>query len=229
MHKYLCDYAEKFGVMDKIRFESRVVEVKRRGGKGQGWKALVHEKAEKEPVWMECEKLIVATGVLSAPHMPSFAGQSSFNAPIVHSSDLGTFSTTTLGNPAIQTIAVLGGGKSAYDAVYLACKTGHKVEWIIRKSGRGPAWVGTPHASIGPFKPWRERLITRRIVSFMSPWVGGDFSGFEWLRWLLHFTMIGNWICQLFWANIHRTTADDCGYRKDERIRVLEPEHNPLW
>lgn len=36
-------------------------------------------------------------------------------------------------------VTVLGGSKSAYDAVYMFASNGFAVHWVIRKSGYGPS------------------------------------------------------------------------------------------
>lgn len=242
MHAYLCAYADKFNVTDKIRFNSRVVEVRRRGEEGrggsinedekqaQGWQVEVEAKQAEGRQVLECHKLIVATGILSAPHMPTIKGADGFGAPIVHSSAFGTHEQATLlQDPEVRTIVVLGGGKSAYDAVYLAARTGHAVDWVIRRSGRGPAWVFPPYTYLGPFKAWKERLPVRRIFSFMSPWVFPDLSGWAWLRRFLHFSPVGRRISDAFLGAIHHDTIRDVGYETDERFKILQPEVNPFW
>lgn len=228
MNEYLCKYAEKFRVADKIRFNTRVVEV-RRGRGDSGWSVEIERGRGGGTEVLECRKLIVATGILSKPHMPALEDADSFGGPIIHSSDLAFGASKVLSDPNVQRVAVIGGGKSAYDAVYLAAKTGHKVEWIIRKSGRGPAWVFPAYTNIGPLKAWRERLTVRRISSFMSPWVWADLSGMGWLRRFLDTNPVGKRISKLFWFMIHHDTINDCGFESDRRLKILQPEKNPLW
>jgi cation diffusion facilitator CzcD-associated flavoprotein CzcO len=229
MHEYFTAYATHFKLLERIQFRTKVVEVRQQeDGHGSGW-TLTAESAGGKKQTFECGKLIVATGVLSVPHMPSIKGLDSFSGPFVHSSEMGPQADALVRNPDVKTVAVLGGSKSSYDAVYLAATTGHKVEWIIRKSGRGPVWVFPPHTYLGPFKAWRERLITRRLFSFMSPCIWKDLSGFGWLRNLLHATRVGKFISQGFWGAIHADMLRDCGYRTDDKLRILEPEQNPFW
>jgi cation diffusion facilitator CzcD-associated flavoprotein CzcO len=226
MHAYLVAYAQHFELTSRIRFKTYVVQVSKRD-EGHGWHVHVDVAGQRQV--LSCNKLAVATGVLSVPHLPDLKGAHDFQAPYIHSSQLGPECETLMKNPGIQTIAVLGGCKSAYDAVHLAASTGHKVEWIIRKSGRGPTWVFPPHTFLGPIKVWRERLVTRRFLSFMSPCIFPDFSGLSWLRNFLHFNSIGKFISQKFWAAIHADTIHDCAYRTDPKLGVLEPEQNPFW
>ena len=49
-------------------------------------------------------------------------------------------------------------------------------------------------------------------------------NGFGWLRSLLHHTRVGRFITQHFWAHIRDVTLEDCGYRHDEALNILEPE-----
>ncbi|KAK3320438.1 cofactor FMO1 FAD enzyme [Cercophora scortea] len=232
MHAYLAAYAEHFNITPKIRFNTRVIEIRRRPGK-DGWDVETTSTTTtdgKVSTVLSCRRLVVATGVLSVPHLPTIQGAEDFDAPIIHSSELGPKADAVFHNPEIKTVAVLGGCKSAYDAVYLAATTGHKVEWIIRKSGRGPTWVFPTHTFLGPFRAWREKLVTRRVISLMSPWVWPDLSGFGWLRDILHGgNRVGDFIKTKFWAAIHADTVRDCLYRTDDRLGVLEPEQSPYW
>lgn len=226
MHTYLCAYADKFNVADRIRFHTKVVEV-RRGPEEQDWVVEVEQQGGARDV-LACRKLIVATGILSTPHMPTIQGASDFGAALVHSSEFGTQPRETV-KTAVETVAVLGGGKSAYDAVYLAAQRGHRVEWIIRTSGRGPAWVFPPYTYLGPFRAWKERLPVRRLFSFLSPWVFPDRSGWSWLRRFLQGHALGRHLSEAFLRAIHRDTIRDVGYATDPRFQVLQPEANPFW
>lgn len=227
MNAYLCAYATQFDLTRRVRFNTRVVAI-RRSTDEEGW-ALTTENVQTGTATLECRKLVVATGILSVPHFPDLEGAGGFDGPILHSSELGPASGALVDGPDVKTVAVVGGGKSAYDAVYLAASTGHKVEWIIRRSGRGPVWVFPPHTYIGPFKAWRETLITRRFFSLMSPCIWPDFSGLAWLRDLLHFNTIGKFISKTFWEVIYADTLRDCGYRTDPKFNILEPEQSPFW
>ncbi|KAK3371075.1 cofactor FMO1 FAD enzyme [Lasiosphaeria ovina] len=229
MHAYLTAYAEHFGIADKIRFNTKAVNVRRRDGNGAaagggGWDVEL-EGGEV----LQCRKLVVATGVLNEPSLPRIDGIESFGAPFLHSCDLGPQAHTLTEDPQISTVAVLGGGKSAYDAVYLAATSGHRVEWIIRRSGRGPSWVFPTHTMLGPVRAWREQLVLRRVLSFMSPCVFPDLSGLGWLRRFLHTSAVGRFVASKFWAAIHADTVRDCRFRADPRFAVLEPEHSPFW
>lgn len=151
MHRYLTAYAQEHGLLERIDFGVKVDEVAPL--KEGGWKLQVNSPAYST---LQTRKLLVATGLTNVPHRPFIAGSGDFSAPILHSEALGREYPTLTKDPEVQTVAVIGGGKSAYDAVYMAVNAGHKVEWVIRKSGKGPEWIFPPHTFIGPFKARRE-------------------------------------------------------------------------
>ncbi|KIX07719.1 uncharacterized protein Z518_02373 [Rhinocladiella mackenziei CBS 650.93] len=223
MHAYYKAYAERSDLLKLIDFETYVQEISRLEGT-EGWNLKLNSGSTTD---VQTKKLIIATGVTNHPHRPVLQDSESFRGPIIHSAELGTKGNLLIKDPEVKTIAVLGGGKSAYDAVHFAGSSGRRVEWIIRKSGKGPEWVFPSHTNIGPISTPRERLTSRRIVSFFSPCLWKD--GFSWIRYFLHFTTLGKLISQKFWANIHQATLDDCGMLKDERTKVLEPEQSPFW
>ena len=224
MHQFFKQYAQRFDVLRRIDFETRVLEVTRLEYQ-QGWNLKVQKPSGQEE--LQTRKLIIATGVTNQPHRPHIEGAENFDGPIVHSAELGKQSGSIVKDPEIKTVVVLGGGKSAYDAVFLAAMAGKEVEWIVRKTGKGPSWVFPSHVQLGPIRAWREKLPLRRILSCFSPWFWQD--GLSWLRYFLHFTGIGKKITQTFWADIHHTTLKECLYAKEEPLNILEPEQSPFW
>ena len=220
MHSYMKAYAENFDILRLIDFESPVAEVSKLQGL-EGWNVKLGSGTD-----IQTRKLIVATGVTNAPNRPQLDGSQEYGAPIMHSADIGTRGSAVTEDANVEVVAVLGGGKSAYDAVHLAGKAGKRVEWIIRKSGKGPEWI-FPARTMGPLQAVREKLSTRRFVSFFSPCLWND--GFGWIRHFLHATSIGKAISKKFWASLHQATLADCGMLKDERTKVLEPEQRSVF
>jgi cation diffusion facilitator CzcD-associated flavoprotein CzcO len=218
VHRYIRAYSERSDILKLVDFETKVLEIEQIGPQ-KGWNLKVSNGSLAE---VQTKKLIIATGATNVPHRPKIQNIEAFNGPIIHSGELGKKSTSLTEDASVQTIAVLGGGKSAYDAVYLAATAGRNIEWIIRKSGKGPEWIFPSHTYLGPFKALREKLPSRRIVSVFSPTLWKDGLGV--LRYFLHFTSIGKKIAQKFWANLHLATLTDCGMLKDESTKVLEPE-----
>jgi cation diffusion facilitator CzcD-associated flavoprotein CzcO len=163
MHQFYKRYAQKWDILKRIDFETQVIDISRLESQ-PGWNVKVL-KPSGEHV-MQTKKLIIATGVTNRPHVPSITGSGQFDGPIVHSGELGKRSGLIVKDPDIKVVTVLGGGKSAYDAVYLAASAGKEVEWVIRKSGKGPAWVFPSHVQLGPIKAWREVRIATALNVF---------------------------------------------------------------
>ena len=224
MHEYLKQYAQKWDILRRIEFETFVKEITRLEER-EGWSVRVR-KGDMEQE-MQTKKLIIATGITHRPHKPHIEGAENFEVPIIHSAEMGKLSGPIMKDPNVKTVAVLGGAKSAYDAVYLAATSGKEVEWIIRKSGRGGCWIFPSFAQLGPFKAWREKIPVRRFVSCFSPCFWPD--GMGWLRSFLHFTSFGKSIAQAFWRKMHAETLHECQYKEDKALNTLEPEQSPFW
>ncbi len=156
MHKFFKAYAQQSDILRRINFETEVLQITRLEGT-QGWNVNVRTPAGDE--LMKAKKLIIATGVTNQPHRPTIDGAAEFDGPIIHSAELGKRSGAVVNDPEISSVAVLGGGKSAYEAVYLAAMAGKEVEWIMRRSGKGPSWVFPSHVQLGPIRAWREACL----------------------------------------------------------------------
>lgn len=122
LHDYLTAYAKKFGVLERIRFNTKVESVER-GEKG-GW--LLQTSTQST---IFAKKLVVATGLTSQAFMPTFEGEDSFEAPLFHSKDFLQHNETI---KSAKRVTVLGGTKSAWDAVYAYASEDVEVDWIIR-------------------------------------------------------------------------------------------------
>ncbi|TLS27585.1 hypothetical protein PpBr36_04169 [Pyricularia pennisetigena] len=259
MNAYFKAYAEHFQLTARIRYNAKVIEV-RRPAEGEGWLVEVEDPSKPHDndddddddeqqqqqqqhlqPWTEtlrCRKLIVATGVNPKPRIAEMRGAADFKGPIIHSSEMGPQFEAVFnggrdkegdGARRKKSICVIGGSKSSYDAAYLACVTGHQVDWVIRETGRGPSWIMPSWARMGPFKLVRERLARVRFISFMSPWAFDDFSGVGWLREAVHGTAAGRFVKGKFWKLMHFTTAVQTGFKGKSPHMVLEPEHSPFW
>jgi cation diffusion facilitator CzcD-associated flavoprotein CzcO len=82
-------------------------------------------------------RLIVATGLTSAPSIPELAGSKIFEGFQLHNKEFPKCSNL-LEN--MQSVCVIGGPKSGWDMVYECASMGLKVNWVIRESGHGPVW-----------------------------------------------------------------------------------------
>ena len=127
MHDYLTKYAEKFDILDKIRFEAKVVTAEHQDGPDGGWILTVRKGSAERKI--AAEKLVVATGLTSEPFLPHFEGQEEFGVPLFHSRDFLKHADTL---ESAKVVTVFGGTKSAWDAVYAYASKGIKVSWVIR-------------------------------------------------------------------------------------------------
>jgi cation diffusion facilitator CzcD-associated flavoprotein CzcO len=167
VHDYLEKVAEKFDIADKIRYSTRAISAEQNNSSG-GWivKSVsgASESSEGVESTILARKLIVACGLTSEPFLPYFEGQSSFGKPIFHGKDFAQHADTL---ETSRRVTVLGGGKTGWDAAYAHAVKGVHVDWVIRKSGHGPAWMSPPFVT--PLKKWLEKLVMTRALTFFSP------------------------------------------------------------
>ena len=125
---YLFKYAEKFGISDKIRYQSSVLTAEHQDGPEGGWVLTVRSKSDESK--LVAKKLVVATGLTSDPFLPHFEGQEDFETSrIFHSKDFWYHKDSI---DTAKRVTVFGGTKSAWDAVYAYGSKGVKVDWVIR-------------------------------------------------------------------------------------------------
>lgn len=127
MHDYLTAFARAFSVLERTRFDSRVLSIER-GEKGAGWCLTVGSKGGGESKLL-ARKLVLATGMTSQPFVPKFKGSEEFGRPLFHSVEFWQHRETL---QTLERVTVLGGTKSAWDAVYAYATKGVHVDWVIR-------------------------------------------------------------------------------------------------
>lgn len=193
VQQYMEKYAEHFGFTDRIRLETSVQSAEHR--LDETW--LLSTKTATEEKNIVAKKLIVATGITSQAYLPSFQGQETFEAPLVHCRDMLAHEETLFHGKG-ERMTVFGGTKSAWDAVYAGATSGKQVDWVIRESGHGPTWMAPPYVT--PLKKWLEKLVTTRLLTWFSPCIWGDADGFANVRSFLHGTWLGRKIVDGFWT-----------------------------
>ncbi|KAB8227201.1 flavin-binding monooxygenase-like protein [Aspergillus alliaceus] len=171
------------------------------------------------------KKLIVCTGITSQPFLPTFPGQDTFGAPLFHCRDLLQYQDDLL--QANKRITVLGGTKSAWDAVYAAATAGAHVDWVIRDNGHGPVWMAPPYVT--PLKKWLEKLVTTRLLTWFSPCIWGSADGCHRIRSFLHGTWIGRKIVDAFWSILGNDVIQLNQYDAHPETRKLKPWFSPFW
>jgi cation diffusion facilitator CzcD-associated flavoprotein CzcO len=165
VHQYLSDYADRFDLTRRIRLNTFVTTAKQAD---DGWLLTIKSKdgVARE---LSTHKLVVATGLTSDPHMPSFVGAEDFGGEIFHSKE---FAKHSVDMDSARQVVVLGGSKSAWDVAYGYAMAGAQVHLVIRESGRGPGTMAPPYVT--PFKKWLEKLVHTRFLTWFSPCVWGD-------------------------------------------------------
>lgn len=136
VHNYVEDYVDKFDLRRRIHYSTKVTIVERLKEPDQ-WRLTADAG-----LTVTCDKLIIATGLMSNPFVPSIPGMDTFGSPVMHTRDLRDHAARILASAS--SVTVYGGRKSAQDAVHYFASNGVKVNWCIRESGHGCGWlVGT--------------------------------------------------------------------------------------
>ena len=237
VYSYLCKYAERFGLIRRIRQNTRVVCATHNAtDAAKSWALEVQTLSFSGDVGsgrknysITCSKLIIATGTASQPLLRSFPGMAQFRKSIIHSSDLGRLGQSLVSDSTVSRVAVLGGSKLAHDAVYMFATSGKRVTWLTRSSGRGAMPMAKPNTQMGPWSFWLESLLTTRILSWfgLCPWSDGD--GFGWVRWALHNTSPGRRLVKGYFANMSAESAQQSGILDHQKTKVLVPKQTLLW
>ncbi|MCJ1308628.1 hypothetical protein MMC25_002281 [Agyrium rufum] len=233
IYEYICRYAERFDLVKRVQLNTKVVRaVNDERHEKSTWRVQTTstggEKKERSG-FITCEKLIVATGQASQPFTPSITGMDEFRRPIMHSAQLGTQGQSLLADPALKHVTVLGGSKSAHDAVYMFATGGKRVTWLTRRTGRGTMPMAKAYTQMGPWSVWLEGLLMTRSLSWFGacPWSEGD--GFGYIRWLLHNTAAGRSLVKGYFTNMSSESMAQSGILQDEKSRALVPDQTLMW
>ncbi|KAL2169068.1 hypothetical protein VTG60DRAFT_6490 [Thermothelomyces hinnuleus] len=216
MFEYLRQYAERFGILNKIRYDSVVTTARHQDSGDGGWILTVQNSNTRRQVF--ARKLIMAAGLTSEAFLPHIKGQEQFGVPIFHSKDFAKH-VDILDSAA--RVTVFGGTKSAWDVVYAYASRGIKVDWVIRATGHGPIWISPPYVT--PFKKWLEKLVHTRLLTWFSPCIWGDTDGYGGIRRFLHGTAIGRAITNAFWSMIGDDVLARNKYDSHPELRKLKP------
>ena len=246
IHKYMCDFAEEFDLMERIQLRTQVLTAELIDE--HEWKLKVvswepssstddltsektnsDDQSQSHEYSITCAKLIVATGLTSTPTPMSIAGSQTFKSPIVNFASLPHTAPALLSSPNTHHVTIYGGSKAAYDCVYLFASSGKRVTWVIRASGHGPTYMSPSHINLGPFRVWVEKLMANRVLTWLSPCVWGHADGFGWIRGLLHGTWVGRKVVGRFWREITGEIIGQTNLKKHQQLQKLLPLENVFW
>ncbi|KAK1145866.1 hypothetical protein N8T08_003812 [Aspergillus melleus] len=242
VQRYMEAFLERFNLWGMVRLGVKVESVRvdeEENGNGDGWvletATVESDTATASPANATAEdevqdkqtiharKLIVCTGITSQPYLPTYAGQDSYAAPLLHCRDL-PLHQDQIFHPNSR-VTVFGGTKSAWDAVYAAASAGARVDWIIRENGHGPVWMAPPYVT--PLKKWLEKLVTTRLLTWFSPCIWGPAN--TGVRRLLHGTWLGRKIVDAFWFILGDDVVKLNRYDAHPETRKLKPWVSPFW
>ncbi|MCJ1435278.1 hypothetical protein MMC27_004650 [Xylographa pallens] len=232
IHEYMERFVDWAGLREHLRLRTRVLGAEETEG-GKGWVVKcveIREDGAQKHYEVRCEKLVVATGVTCVPMPIRFAGQETFDAPIVNFASLAKVAKTLVADENVKHVTIHGGSKAAHDCVYMFARSGKQVTWVIRCSGHGPSWMAPAYVYLGPFRCWLEKLTTTRFFTWLSPCVWGDADGFGWIRGCLHGTKVGRKLVDGFWGKLSEETLKQAGLSDgNEELKKLVPIENAFW
>lgn len=212
IHSYLEEFATKFNVMDKIRFNAPVKRVTRTSEGDGSWNVLLEDGES-----LVADKLIVATGLTSLPVLPEIP-TTDFKPLTFHSRYLGEH-YDAIHASEIQTVTVYGGGKSAYDAANVAMRAGKKVQWILRTDGEGP----TVMFNAQELQDGAANTAFVPAAGVIQP----DPLDLGWAYWFFHSgkNWLGYWLLWWFWKVMTKKMLAWCEYDTNDNMRKLKPDH----
>lgn len=217
VHEYLERYAKKFDILRRCVFNTQVTRVER---EGKGWN--VHTKKTgggptgKEQI-LSCDILLVATGHFSVPKLPNI-DTSAFDGKTFHTKDVNESSDALLSKD-VETVAVVGGNKSSFEAVSLCYKAGKNVHWLIREEGAGPSMLFRTELPNGMSA---SKIGYIRFASMFFPTIYSNSRG-----WFDRFVVSGGnaWgrrLFEWFWrSNTNKRIGDR--YERSDNGRLLKP------
>ena len=80
LHRYLTDFAKKFGIYSRMQFKTKVESLEPTSD--GGW--LLSTTSDGHDDKFETRKVIVATGLTSEPNFPAYPGAETFESPYFH-------------------------------------------------------------------------------------------------------------------------------------------------
>ncbi len=229
--KHTTQYLERYidhhdfagrSLRDRIIFDFKVDSVRKLEEK---W-IISGTDAAKAEMTFAAPKVIVASGLTSAPNLPSFPGKDTFEGKILHQQHFGQCSV--LSSLEVKHVTVLGGAKSAADMVYTSAKAGKSVSWVIRASGTGPGFFSSVKSnakSSGSYNRNAHEIASTRMAATLTP----TFFADSWWMVLLHGTRLGKWLVKKIWSGIDKEVRNETKFAGEKGLKGFErlEHHTP--
>ncbi|KAK0115500.1 hypothetical protein ONS96_013954 [Cadophora gregata f. sp. sojae] len=221
VNEFLNRYAQKYDIPRRCQFNTEAIQVER---DGPGWKVITRQTGPQtgDIVEIACNKLIIATGITSKPK-PVPWDLSKFEGPSFHAIEVGQRQQELLSDN-FKHVTVVGGHKSALEAVGTCAQAGKQVEWLIRKEGGGPTWMMPAR---NPDGSSLAKMATKRFMGFLSCSI---YNSNRWLNRFFHSGRwwFGTWFLNWFWGFMTAQVKMDATtkknrYHQSENGKRLEP------
>jgi dimethylaniline monooxygenase (N-oxide forming) len=222
VYEYLEEYTKTHvyngrDIKSRIRFDSRVTSIRK-----------VRNTNSVRNSWVVCtdkgdvitgDKLMLATGITSKPNIPVFDNEG-FTPPMLHTKDLARLAPSFVESEGVRNVVVLGGSKSAFDAVHMFLSAGKNLQWIIRDKGSGPAGMSAPD-SAPVYYDNAHQILATRLMSKLSPCVFEPRD--SWMKFF-HQTKVGRWITDRVWSSMQSRWIRAAKYERSDNMNRLRPQ-----
>ncbi|KAF9034318.1 hypothetical protein BJ165DRAFT_1512908 [Panaeolus papilionaceus] len=223
----MCRYMERFYEMflkekAKFIFKTNVLNIHRdEPGK---WKVKVQDRESQKERVMQFAKIVLATGGCSNPNIPEAMSQAAadragFKGLVVHSSQFAAnldrmLEATNISDDseADDVVLVVGGGKSAQDAVRKMTLSGRKVVMVFSRTD-------TFFASKSPAPDFIRKS---RLVGILA----GHCDLNSRLERFLHKTTLGGAITRAIWRSMEKEAFKAFKIPEDSPLRLT---HDLFW
>jgi dimethylaniline monooxygenase (N-oxide forming) len=208
-------YAKKHDLLRRCRLNTEVLSVERDGLR---WKVFMRSVNSRNtpPESLICDKLIMAVGITSKPRSPNW-DLSRFDGFHFHAKEMGKRQKELVADD-VKNVTIIGGHKSALEAVGTCAQAGKNVEWLVRPDGGGPTWL---MPAKDPKGNSLAKMSTVRMMAALNPTV---YRKPHWLEHFLHSGSwwLGTWLFTSFWTYLTSTIKGD-RYKKSSNMKKLEP------
>ncbi|KAF2483979.1 hypothetical protein BDY17DRAFT_352592 [Neohortaea acidophila] len=212
MHAYLENFAKHFDLNRHIRLCTEIIRAREDGAENgdAGWT-------------LDCESSNPGDG----ESMSTIRCKKLFKGPVVHTFDLGRAAPGIVDDENVKNVVVIGGAKSAHDAVYIFASAGKHVDWILPSRGAVP--MAKPSSKLGSWTIFVEAVLMFRPITWLgpAPWSVGD--GFGWIRRFLHGTSLGNRLVKGYWETTGGQALQESGIMDNQKAQVLLPRDTPMF
>jgi cation diffusion facilitator CzcD-associated flavoprotein CzcO len=156
--RYFRDFADRFGITERFRFETKVTAVAR--DEDGGW--MLRADGPEGPIEQRYDGVILANGTLAEPNVPAFRGE--FTGELLHTSAYKSATQLTG-----KRVLIIGAGNSGCDIAVDAVHHAASVDMSVR---RGYYFVprylfGKPSDTLNQGRPLPARIkqfVDRRVL-----------------------------------------------------------------